>query len=1005
MSIVETVLHKVFGTPHERKVKQLRPVIAQINKAREALEALDDAALAAKSAELREKLKNGATLDDIRVEAFAVCKEACDRRLGIFNIFKPEHNFDFSRLGPELQDAVNDAKAALASGKNEWEVYLPAALYAKVRELYPNSVKPFRMMPFDVQMIGGLVLHEGAIAEMATGEGKTLAAALPVYLNALGGHGVHVVTVNDYLAGRDAKQMGMVYKFLGLTVGLIVNGLNPEQRRVSYNSDVTYGTNNEFGFDYLRDNMAVEPNQLVQRELNYCIVDEVDSILIDEARTPLIISGPAEDATDKYAKANEIAQKLVKNKDFSVDEKDKVIQLTSKGVASVENMMQITNLYGEHADWVHFIDQALRAWYLYEKDVDYIVRDGEIVIVDENTGRLMEGRRYSNGMHQAIEAKEKVEIRRENQTLATITFQNYFRMYNKLSGMTGTAETEATEFIKIYNMNTWVIPTNKPCVRKDLQDLVYKSEGAKWKAIVEEIKERHAKGQPLLVGTASIEKSEHLHGLLEKEGIPHEVLNAKNHGREAEIIQFAGCKGKVTIATNMAGRGTDIALGEGVSELGGLHVLGTERHESRRIDNQLRGRSGRQGDNGSSQYFLSLDDNLMRIFGGDNVKNLMSRFGVGEDEVITHPIVSRSIRGAQRRVEGQSFDIRKHLLDYDNVMNEQRKVIYGLRRRILNGEDIREEIMNRVEDALDIKVAQYVPPKTYQEDWNLEGLHTDLQRSLGLEYNLTMEDAAIKTPETVLDDVLEMCKARYDKLTKIIPDQDFRQIERRFLLMTIDQVWKEHLYQMDGLKDAIRFHGYAQKDPLMVYKSEGFKMFEGCMEKIATLTALRILNIRITLPNGMTVSPDQLQLKPQPAPGAEGEQPAAEGAQNEAPAEDGTMTQPAGFNIEGGMRSVQDDTPEGIGEQLSAEGAKPAGLAGEAATSESNALSKDQQQGVAQQPASAEGRPTVRRTYTNPAVLAAARRAQQQAPKIGRNDDCWCGSGLKYKKCHGKNAE
>ena len=980
MSIVDTVLHKIFGTPHERKVKQLRPVIAQIHKAREALEALDDAALAAKSAEFREKLKNGASLDDIKVDAFAVCQEACDRRLGIFNIFKPEYNFDFSRLGPELQDAVNAAKAELASGKNEWEVYMPASVYAKVRELYPESVKPFRMMPFDVQMIGGLVLHEGAIAEMATGEGKTLAAALPVYLNGLSGHGVHVVTVNDYLAGRDAKQMGLVYKFLGLTVGLIVNGLDSEQRRTSYNSDVTYGTNNEFGFDYLRDNMAVDPSQLVQRELNFCIVDEVDSILIDEARTPLIISGPAEDATDKYAKANEIAQKLVKNKDFGVDEKDKYIMLTEKGVNHVESLLQITNLYGEHADWVHYIDQALRAWHLYEKDVDYIVRDGEIVIVDENTGRLMEGRRYSNGMHQAIEAKEKVQIRRENQTLATITFQNYFRMYKKLSGMTGTAETEATEFIKIYNMNTWVIPTNKPCIRQDLQDMVYKSEDAKWRAIVAEIKERHGKGQPLLVGTASIEKSEHLHGLLEKEGIPHEVLNAKNHGREAEIIQYAGYKDKVTIATNMAGRGTDIALGPGVTDLGGLHVLGTERHESRRIDNQLRGRSGRQGDPGSSQYFLSLDDNLMRIFGGDSVKNLMNRFGVGEDEVITHPIVSRSIRGAQRRVEGQSFDIRKHLLDYDNVMNEQRKVIYGLRRRILNGEDISQEIMDRIEDACDIKVSNYIVAKSYPEDWNLEGLHTDLQRTLGMEYHLTLEEAMKKTPEQVLDEVIGMCKARYEKLGKIIPEADFHNIERRFLLMTIDQVWKEHLYAMDQLKDAIRFHGYAQKDPLMVYKNEGFKLFEGCLEKIATLTALRILNIRITLPNGMTVSPDQLQLKSQEQIDAEKKAAEAAQAQGGAPAE---------------------------GEQMSAEGAKAAGLAGTAATSESNAISEEQQ---AQQPMPQSAlpgtRPTVRRTYTNPAVQAAAqRRAQAAGPKLGRNDPCWCGSGLKYKKCHGKDLD
>ncbi len=992
MSIVDSVLHKIFGTPHERKVKQLRPVIAKIHEACKALETLDDAELAAKSAEFREKLNNGATLDDIKVEAFAVCREACDRRLGIFNIFKPEFGFDFSRLGADLQEAVNKAKAELESGKNEWEVYLPAALYAKVRELYPESVKPFRMLPFDVQMIGGLVLHEGAIAEMATGEGKTLAAALPVYLNGLSGHGVHVVTVNDYLAGRDAKQMGLVYKFLGLTVGLIINGLNPEQRRESYNSDVTYGTNNEFGFDYLRDNMAVEPNQLVQRELNFCIVDEVDSILIDEARTPLIISGPAEDATEKYAKANEISKQLVRNKDFSVDEKDKNIQFTEKGVLHIQDLMHITNLYGEHADWVHFLDNALRAWYLFEKDVDYIVRDGEIIIVDENTGRLMEGRRYSNGIHQAIEAKEGVQIRRENQTLATITFQNYFRMYKKLSGMTGTAETEATEFIKIYNMNTWVIPTNKPCIRKDLQDLVYKSEDAKWRAIVAEIKERHAKGQPLLVGTASIEKSEILHGMLEKEGIPHEVLNAKNHGREAEIIQYAGHKDKVTIATNMAGRGTDIALGPGVTELGGLHVLGTERHESRRIDNQLRGRSGRQGDPGSSQYFLSLDDNLMRIFGGDNVKNLMNRFGVGEDEVITHPIVSRSIRGAQRRVESQSFDIRKHLLDYDNVMNEQRKVIYGLRRRILNGEDIRDEIMNRIEDACDIKVSAYIPAKSYPEQWKLEDLHADLQRTLGMEYSLTLEEAVTKTPEQVLDEIIDLCKVRYDKLTKIIPDADFRNIERRFLLMTIDQVWKEHLYAMDQLKDAIRFHGYAQKDPLMVYKNDGFKMFESCLEKIATLTALRILNIRITLPNGVTVSPDQLQLKSQEQIDAE-RKAAEEAAANAGDANAERHPEQSEGSSEGSSAS----------EQLSADGAKAAGLAGQAASSETNALSEDQADG---QPMPQSALPGTRPNRVNPALAAAVKRAQQQAgAKLGRNDLCWCGSGLKYKKCHGKDVD
>ena len=498
----------------------------------------------------------------------SVCQEACDRRLGIFNIFNPDYGFDFSVLGEDLQPAVNQAKEELAAGKPEHEVYLPASLYAKVREIYPDSVKPFRMMPFDVQLIGGFVLHEGAIAEMATGEGKTLAAALPVYLNGLSGKGVHVVTVNDYLAGRDAKQMGRVYNFLGLQVGLIISGLDNTQRRESYSADVTYGTNNEFGFDYLRDNMAVEPKDLVQRDLNFCIVDEVDSILIDEARTPLIISGPAEDATEKYTQADALVKNLVRGKDFTVDEKNKSIQITERGVTHIETLMNITNLYGEHAEWVHFINQALRAYYLFENDVDYIARDGEIIIVDENTGRLMEGRRYSDGMHQAIEAKEKVKIRRENQTLATITFQNYFRMYAKLSGMTGTAETEATEFVKIYNMNTWVIPTHKPCIRSDKQDLIYKSESVKWQSIVKEIKRRHETGQPLLVGTASIEKSEKIAALLKAERIEHEILNAKNHGREAEIIQFAGHLNKVTIATNMAGRGTDIALGQ----IGRAHV-------------------------------------------------------------------------------------------------------------------------------------------------------------------------------------------------------------------------------------------------------------------------------------------------------------------------------------------------------------------------------------------------------------------------------------------------
>ena len=976
MSILDSLLHKVFGTPHERKVKSLRPVIAQIHEARKKLEALDDKDLAAKSAEFREALKNGKTLDDIKVEAFAVCQEACDRRLGIFNIFKPKFEFDFAKLGtdPEILSAVEAAKADLEAGKPEWEIFMPAKFYAKVRELYPESVKPFRMLPFDVQLIGGLVLHEGAIAEMATGEGKTLAAVCPVYLNGLSGKGVHVVTVNDYLAGRDAEQMGYVYKFLGLTVGLIVHDLNAEQRRISYNSDVTYGTNNEFGFDYLRDNMAVDPKEVVQREPNFCIVDEVDSILIDEARTPLIISGPAEDATDKYQKARQLVSQLVRGKDYTVDEKDKLVQLTERGTNHIEQLMGFTNLYGEHAEWVHFIQQALKAENIFLRDRDYIVRDGEVVIVDENTGRLMEGRRYSDGIHQSIEAKEGVQIRRENQTLATITFQNYFRMYKKLSGMTGTAETEATEFIKIYNMNTWVIPTNKPCIRKDMQDMVYKTEEAKWKAIVAEIKKRHEIGQPILVGTASVERSEKMHQLLLKEGIPHDVLNAKNHSREAEIIQYAGYKGKVTVATNMAGRGTDIVLGPGVRELGGLHVLGTERHESRRIDNQLRGRAGRQGDPGSSQYFLSLDDDLMRIFGGSNVKQLMDRFGVGDDEVITHPIVSRSIRGAQKRVQSQSFDTRKYLLDYDNVMNEQRKVIYGLRRRILNGDEIRKDIWANVQDACDIKVSQFISKDRFADEWNWEGLTTALKLSFAIDYNPSEEERAQKSADQVLDEVIALCQKKYDKLVEIIPDNDFRTIERRIFLYTIDQHWKENLYAMDQLKDAIRYQGYAQKDPLVMYKNQAFTIFQNCLETIATLTAQRILNIRIQLANGVSVAPEQIQKVNRPAPqqvpqNAENAQPAQPNEAAQAPAapaqEPASAEQPA----EEAPKAV-DPVPE---------------------APSSSAIPSSALPGT---------RPEALRRRTIPGA-----QVKSAGPKLGRNDLCWCGSGLKYKKCHGKNLE
>ena len=921
MSILDKLLYKMLGTPHARKVKRLQPTLGAISAKLAECQKLNDRNLAAKTIEFKERLKNGENLEDIKVEAFAVSQEACDRRLGILNVFDPQYEFDFSKLSEARQKEARATKELLVNGTLEWEIYLSADFYAEIRELYPESVKPFRMMPFPVQIIGGLILHEGAIAEMATGEGKTLAAACPVYLNALSGDGVHVVTVNDYLAGRDAKNMGRVYKFLGLQVGLIVHGLNNEQRRTSYNSDVVYGTNNEFGFDYLRDNMAIQKEDLVQRVLNFCIVDEVDSILIDEARTPLIISGAAEDATDKYRKTNDMVKRLKKDEDYTVDEKNKNVQLTEKGVNHIESILGIKGLYGEHADWVHYILQSIKAHNIFVKDVDYIVRNGEIVIVDENTGRLMEGRRYSEGIHQSIEAKENVQIRRENQTLATITFQNLFRMYKKLSGMTGTAETEATEFLKIYNMPTWVIPTHKPCVRDDMQDQIYKTADAKWKAIIADIKDRHTKGQPILVGTISVEKSEKLSKMLRIEGIPHDVLNAKNHGREAEIIQYAGHNGKVTVATNMAGRGTDIALGPGVVELGGLHVLGTERHESRRIDNQLRGRSGRQGDPGSSQYYLSLDDDLMRIFGGDNVKRIMDRFGFKDDDVIEHPWVTKSVRNAQRRIEGQNFEARKHLLDYDNVMNEQRRVIYSLRRSILMGEDIKSEISNRIEDAADIKVSKYVTVNSYPETWDMDGLGADLKQSMGFDYKPEPEKLAGMTAEQVLDDVIKLYQERYAKIGAMLPPEEIARFEHTILLHTIDTQWKEHLYGMDHLRDATRFHGYAQKDPLIVYKGEGFKMFQECLENIASRTVTGILNVRVEV-NGQSIPLAAIPTPQKP-----------------------TMT----FENRG-QTPQNTAAPPGTGQQ---------------------------------------------RPVSKPAPIV------KQTPKVGRNDPCPCGSGKKFKQCHG----
>ena len=931
MTIIDKVLYKIIGDPHARYIKKLIPILDEIDGLGPRYEAMDDQELVAQTAVLRERLAGGATLDDILPEAFAVCREACDRRLGMINAVKPEFGFDLDLLGDQKEAALR-ARAELEE-KSEWEVMLPASFYAKVRELHPESVRPFRMKNFRVQLIGGIVLHRGCIAEMSTGEGKTLAAACPVYLNALSGKGTHVVTVNDYLARRDAETMGLAYRFLGLSVGLIVAGLTPAQRRESYGSDVTYGTNNEFGFDYLRDNMAVTREELVQRELNYAIVDEVDSILIDEARTPLIISGPAEDSTDKYARTDAIIPLMKPDVHYTVDEKARQALLTDEGVKFCEQQLGIDNLYGDvNAQWVHHIDQALKAHAIFKRDVDYVVENGEVVIIDENTGRKMVGRRYSDGMHQAIEAKEKVPIRRESQTLATITFQNFFRMYNKLSGMTGTADTEAREFNEIYGLKVVVIPTHKPCIRIDNQDLIYRSYREKEDAIVAKIRELHERKQPVLVGTVSIEKSERLSARLKREGIAHDVLNAKNHAREAEIIKLAGHAGRVTISTNMAGRGTDIVLGPGVPELGGLYVLATERHESRRIDNQLRGRSGRQGDPGESQYLLSLDDDLMRIFGGERLKGIMNRISQ-EGDVITHPLVTKSVANAQRRVEGQNFEARKHLLEYDNVSNEQRKVIYGLRRRILMGEDIDDEVKNRVEDAIDLQLSRFVG-EGYPEQWDLAAASALLNRTYGLELELEKLDRKGLTAEGLLDLVIENVWAKYGQLELYVAKENIRELERRVMLITIDQIYKENLRSMDSLRDAIRFHGYAQRDPLMVYKKEAYAMFERCMDRIALTVAERLLNVRL---RGPDASMPAMPLRPVKITATHGPS-------------------------EGAPQEVKWQRRPG---QLPPPGTAPAA----------------------------------------PPKQASPVQQTRQYPKVGRNDPCPCGSGKKYKKCHGADAE
>jgi preprotein translocase subunit SecA len=781
--MIGNVLAKVFGTRHEREVKKLQPLVERINSLETSVQELSDEELQAKTPEFRERMEKGTSLDDLLPEAFAVTREAARRTLG--------------------------------------------------------------MRPYDVQLIGGIVLHHGKIAEMKTGEGKTLVATMPVYLNALAGKGVHVVTVNDYLATRDSEWMGKVYRFLGLNVGVIVHGLDDSQRKAAYGADVTYGTNNEFGFDYLRDNMKYSLADMVQRDFFYAIVDEVDSILVDEARTPLIISGPSEESTGLYYRVNQIAPHLKRDIHFTVDEKARTASLTEEGVAKCEKFLGVENLYDPtQTEILHHTQQALKAHALFKKDVDYIVKEGQVLIVDEFTGRLMPGRRYSEGLHQALEAKEGVKIESENQTLASITFQNYFRMYEKLAGMTGTADTEAEEFKKIYNLDVVVIPTDKSMIRKDNPDVVFRTVREKFQAAVNEIKSLHQKGQPVLVGTTSVDMSEQLSGMLKRVGVPHEVLNAKHHEREAEIIAHAGEKGRVTIATNMAGRGTDIVLGEGVLERGGLHILGTERHESRRIDNQLRGRSGRQGDPGSSRFYLSLEDDLLRIFGSERISGLMDKLGMEEGEPIEHSMLSKAIENAQRKVEAHNFDIRKHLLDYDDVMNKQREVIYGQRRQILVGENPREELLGFLEEIAENLVAAYTAEKTPPEEWDWKTLRERLLGQYGIELPLSPEQQKEVTPQKLEKEIISALQQAYDSQTALFGEREMSQVERFIVLQTLDSLWKDHLLNMDHLRDGIGLRGYGQKDPLQEYRREGFDMFMAMIQRFREETISLLLRIR-----------------------------------------------------------------------------------------------------------------------------------------------------------------
>ncbi|MDP2645498.1 MAG: preprotein translocase subunit SecA [Desulfobacterales bacterium] len=781
------MLAKVFGSKNERELKKLLPLVESINALEEKMKAMSDSQLKGQTALFKARAEQGEPLDDILPEAFAVVREA--------------------------------------------------------------SVRTLKMRHFDAQLIGGMILHQGKIAEMKTGEGKTLAATLPAYLNALSGKGVHVITVNDYLARRDTEWMGNIYNFLGLSGGTIVHGLDDAERKAAYGSEITYGTNNEFGFDYLRDNMKFYRESLVQRELNYAIVDEVDSILIDEARTPLIISGPAEKSTSLYYQVDGIIPRLARDTDFTVDEKARSVVLTEEGVAKAEKILHVDNLYDpRNIELLHHINQGLKAYSLFKRDVDYIVKNGEVVIVDEFTGRLMPGRRYSEGLHQALEAKEKVKIENENQTLATITFQNYFRMYKKLAGMTGTADTEAAEFKKIYGLDVAVIPTHKPMIRKDNPDVIYKSRREKYEAVMDEIAQLYTSGQPVLVGTISIDVSEDLSRKLKLRGIPHAVLNAKNHEKEAEIVSMAGQKGTVTISTNMAGRGTDIVLGQGVTGLGGLHILGTERHESRRIDNQLRGRSGRQGDPGSSRFYLSLEDDLLRIFGGERITGLMEKLGMEEGVPIEHNLISKAIENAQKKVEGHNFDIRKQLIEYDDVMNQQREVIYRQRREALGGKDLKSAINDMISEKAEEIAYGFADEKMLPEEWDFKGIEDAVFKQFNFRLKIDPASEGELDGQALAQKIEDMALQVYADREKTVGAEDFRNLERIIMLQTVDNLWKDHLLSMDHLKEGIGLRGYAQQNPLIVYKKEGYEMFQDMISRIKEETLGVLFRIQVSEP-------------------------------------------------------------------------------------------------------------------------------------------------------------